>query len=231
MKKIEHMTWMIVRGLLVIFLFFNSVYFQYIPLYLFHVNVNHIAGNMRVAALLSVFSDLILMIIILFLYRRDLIEEAKKYISHWKENLYTGLTCWGVGLVVMILSNAILVFFFHSEGANNETLVREMIHAFPIIMGINVCFLAPFIEEIVFRKTFKDVFKSPYLFIPISFLAFGMAHVSSLATNIIDWFYIIPYGALGGAFAYAYYKTDTVFTSLTLHMMHNIFAFILILFI
>ena len=65
----------------------------------------------------------------------------------------------------------------------------------------------------------------------VSFLAFGIAHVSSMATTWVDWLYVIPYGTLGGAFAIAYYKTDTIFTSMSYHMLHNVLTFILILFI
>ena len=42
------------------------------------------------------------------------------------------------------------------------------------------------------------------------------------AKTLVDVLYIIPYGALGGAFALAYYDTDTIFTSMTMHMIHNI---------
>ena len=51
---------------------------------------------------------------------------------------------------------------------------------------------------------------------------FGGAHVIDSAKTFIDILYIIPYGALGGAFALAYYDTDTIFTSMTMHMIHNL---------
>ena len=69
--------------------------------------------------------------------------------------------------------------------------------------------------------------KYKWLFILISFLLFGEAHVINSANSIIDYLYIIPYGVLGGAFALAYSKTESVFTSMTFHMLHNTAIFLL----
>jgi membrane protease YdiL (CAAX protease family) len=136
---------------------------------------------------------------------------------------------WGAGLAVMVTVNLILVFVFHSEGAKNELGLHELIKAYPIAMGIIICLFGPFIEEIVFRKSLRDAFPNDLVFIVMSFLIFGSIHVTSTATNLIDWLYIIPYGALGAAFAGMYCKTKTIYTSITFHMLHNTILFILIL--
>ncbi len=231
MEKINNKVLMIIRGFIILFLFFNSVYFQYIPLLVFKTDVDSISGNMNIAVLLSTFSSLVMLLIILIVYRKDLISEWKIFTSNISKNIITGLVCWIVGFAIMIFVNFILIIFFKANGANNEIIVRSMIKASPILMGLDVCVFAPFIEEIVFRKTLKDVFSKVYIFVPLSFLLFGYAHVSSMATSLVDWLYIIPYGALGGVFAYAYSKTDTVFTSMTFHMVHNWMLFLLILLI
>jgi len=77
------------------------------------------------------------------------------------------------------------------------------------------------VEELVFRKAFKDAIKNKWLFIIISGLIFGGMHVVGSYTTITDLLFIIPYSCLGFAFAAAYYNTDTIFTSITLHMIHN----------
>ena len=129
----------------------------------------------------------------------------------------TGFICWISGLGIMMVTNIIITVVFKAGGANNEKLVQSMIHALPWLMIINAGILAPFNEEIVFRKTLKDVFgKYKWLFVLLSFLLFGGAHVMEVAKVWTDYLYIIPYGALGASFALAYYKTDTVFTSMVL---------------
>ena len=229
MIKYKNKALMIIRGIIVFSLFYCSFLFQYIPFKLFNVSVEPYLNDLDLAVYLSTFADLIVILILLFIYKKDLGKEIKIFINDLKKNLDTGFACWIMGFIIMIISNIILVMVFKAEGANNENAVRSLITSSPIMMGLNVCLLAPFIEELVFRKTLKDIFSKAYLFIPISFLLFGYAHVGSMANNLVDWLYIVPYGALGGVFAYAYYKTNTVFTSMTFHMLHNTLTFILIL--
>ena len=103
----------------------------------------------------------------------------------------------------------------------NQDAVIEAYQNSKVLMGISVSLFAPFIEEIVFRKTFKDAFKKKWLFVLLSALVFGGMHVIGNIHYWYDVLYIIPYGCLGGAFALAYNETDTVFTSITLHTIHN----------
>ena len=229
MKKILDKLPIIIRSFVTILLFYCSVVFQYIPVLLFHISRKTLSGNYRMASLLATFSSLIILGIILVVYKRDLAEEFHIFRLKWKRNILTGGACWLAGLFFMIFANTILIFVFHSEGANNDLVVRSMIAAYPAVMGLDVCILAPIIEEIVYRKSLKDVFDNQYVFIIASFLFFGLAHVATMATSFVDWLYVIPYGTFGAAFAYAYSKTDTVFTSILFHMVHNIFTFILIL--
>ncbi|MBR3210467.1 MAG: CPBP family intramembrane metalloprotease [Bacilli bacterium] len=219
----------IIRSSMLLFLYFSSIAFQYLPFIIFHADINQYQGNTRLAVYLSLFSDFIILFIILCMYKNDIQREFSIFLKKIRTNLDTGFACWIAGLIIMFLSNSILTTVFHAEGANNEIVVRSLIHALPILMGINVCLMAPFIEEFVFRKTLKDVFSNPIVFVLLSFLFFGTAHVYGMAKTWIDWLYVIPYGALGGAFALAYYKTDTIFTSMFFHMFHNLFVLILIL--
>lgn len=208
------------RGIIVILVFHYAAYFQLIPIKLFNIDYKNASKELLV--ILSAFSSICLFIIYFFIYRKDLKKEFKKFIKNPMENLDAGLKYWMIGLIIMMFSNLILTFVLKSGGATNENTVQEMIKVLPWLMFINAGFLAPFNEEIVFRKTLKDVFKNKWVFAFLSFLLFGGAHVIDTAETLIDILYIIPYGALGGAFALAYYETDTIFTSLSMHMIHNI---------
>lgn len=179
------------------------------------------------AVLLSCFSSVVFSLILLIVYRKDLIKEFKIFKKDWLKNIDTGFKWYLVGLLVMMSSNLILYYVLHSGGASNENTVQAMISSTPIFMALQVCLIAPFNEEMVFRKTLYDVFKNKWIFIFLSFLLFGGAHIMSSASSFVDYLYIIPYGALGAAFAMAYSKTDTVFTSMSLHMMHNTCLFLL----
>ena len=134
-----------------------------------------------------------------------------------------GFRYWLTGLIIMITTNSIIIFGLKGNNAVNEQIVQQMIQSLPYIMLIDAGLIAPFTEEIAYRKTIRDVFgNNKWLFAFISFLIFGYAHVSGSITSWMDYLYIIPYGAFGAAFALAYHKTDTIFTPLAWHMIHNI---------
>lgn len=215
----------IVKSILVIFIFFNSSIFNLIPIYIFKLDANNISTN--TATYIMLFSHTVILLIFLGIYFKDSIKEFKLFIKKFWENFDTGLKSWLLGLGIMFISNLILLILFKSGGANNENAVQSLIKASPIAMGFYSCLLAPIVEEIVFRKTLKDSIKNKWLFIMTSFLFFGGAHVVSSATNIVDLLYIIPYGAFGATFAYAYYKTDTIYTSMSFHIIHNSLLFFL----
>ena len=219
----------IIRGIVVFFLFFYSAYLQYIPVLLFKMDVHNISPVESV--LLSTFSSTIVLFILFFIYRKELIREFKIFKDNFIENIDIGFRYWMLGLFIMMISNVIITYFLKGGGANNEVAVQKMIKTLPWLMVIDAGIIAPFNEEIVFRKTLKDIFNNPIILCILSFLFFGGAHVISDAKTITDYLYIIPYGALGASFAYSYYKTNTVFTSMSMHIFHNTVLILLSIFI
>ena len=216
----------IIKCLGVFLLFHYGTYSQYIPVIIFHLDVSKMTGEMKV--LLSTFSSILTAFILFFLYRKELKKEFEKFWKNKVEYMDIGIKYWFAGLGIMMVTNLIINLVFRVGGAGNEKLVQEMIHALPWLMIIDAGILAPFNEEIVFRKTIHDIFgEYKICFVFLSFLLFGLAHVVGVAEVWKDYLYIIPYGALGGAFAYAYSKTDTIFTSMLLHMAHNTILIIL----
>lgn len=225
MLKLKEKEKAIIKTVMIFVIFWYSKVFQYIPIYLFKLDIKHLSNTMIV--ILSTFSSIILFLILFFIYRKDLKNDFKKFRKNRYEYMDTGLKYWGLGLLIMFVSNFILTFLLKGGGANNEQAVQSMIKTLPWLMLIDAGFIAPFNEELIFRKSLRDVFKNKWLFVFISFLLFGGAHVISSAKTIIDYLYLIPYGVLGGAFALAYYDTDNIFTSISLHMIHNTILIIL----
>lgn len=205
---------------MVLFLFFNSYLLQYIPVIIFKIDVKNMSTAMRI--LLSTFSNIILFLVLFFLYYKDLRREWKTFKEKMAENVDVAFKYWFLGLLGMFVSNFILIFLLKIGQAGNEQAVQKMIEASPWLMLIDAGLLAPFIEEMTFRKTFKDVLKNKWLFILISGVLFGAIHVLGSSTTLADYLFIIPYSSLGIAFAASYYKTDSVFTPILVHMIHNI---------
>lgn len=201
----------------IVFLFFFSSFVQLIPIYLFHMSLEQINANQL---WLTIFSNTVLLIILFITYRKSLIEDFKKIKGNLYSILDSGIKYWLIGLAVMAISNILIGLFITQAQAGNEESVQEIIHSSALsIIAIGI--LAPIIEELVFRKSFREVFKNKTLFVLASGLIFGGLHVVLSLNSYWDLFYIIPYSSLGIAFGYMYQKTDNIYTSIIMHIFHN----------
>lgn len=197
-------------------LFEASSYLQWIPILLFKIT----KITPQIEVLLSCFSNLLLLLALFFIYRIDLRKEWRHFKNNFNKSMDSCFKYWMLGLVGMMISNILINTLFKLGQAENEQLVQGMITAFPLVMLLNAGFIAPIIEELVFRKAFKDSIKGKWAFILTSGLIFGFMHVLA-ATTWIDMIFLIPYSCLGIAFAYMYYDTDSVFTPMIAHIFHN----------
>lgn len=177
------------------------------------------------------------MIILISVYYKMFLEKIKDFKNHFSTYFGDSLKYWGIGLVVMYVSNLILAYLiFPGEVAANEELNRIYLQNFPIIGFISVVILAPFIEEMIFRFGLKKAFSKTKIFPFISAIFFGIPHVlagfskdASVLENLMQLLYVVPYGALGYAFGYIYKKSDNILSSMLSHMMHNFMCFVVIL--
>ena len=138
-----------------------------------------------------------------------------------KEMLEEGFKIWVIGLVLMAGSNVVINLFSPNKIAGNEEAIRSLITAAPYIMLFNTSILAPLIEEITFRKAFRDIIDTKWLFVIISGVVFGGLHVITSIRNAYDFLYLLPYCSLGIALSYMYAKTKNIFVSISMHALHN----------
>lgn len=163
--------------------------------------------------------DLSFMFVLFLLYRKTLLKDITLYFKNFIKNISIGAKYWAIGLCIMMLSNIIISYFFPGGSANEEA-VQNVIKQVPIYMIFSTIIYAPFVEELIFRKSIRDIIENDYLYVIISGLAFGFVHTLAGST-LHELVYIIPYGALGSCFALMYVKTKNVYTSMTFHMIHN----------
>ncbi len=208
----------IIKLAILITLFFYRNIFILPIIYIANINVDKISSATEV--ILSLINNIIFLIITVLMYKNDLKREWKIFRKNMSENVDTSIKYWLIGLAVMVVSNIIINFVLGGGQATNEKGVQKMIDSAPYIMLIEAGLIAPINEELLFRKAFKSIINNKWLFIIISGIVFGYLHVIG-AKSLEQFLFIIPYSSLGIAFATAYYKTDTVFSSIFVHMLHN----------
>lgn len=213
-------------------LLLGMAFFPYIPLKIFNIQYDKFSMTMK--AIYTFLCDLGYIFILFLIYKDKIIKDFKDYVKKIGSNLELAFKYYFIGLIIMIVSNLIITLFFSNATAGNEEAVRNMIDQVPLYMIFSVSIYAPFVEEIIFRHSIKNavlcygdnkIIKGIYIF--ISGFIFAALHILGQTTNAIDYIYIIPYLSLGIAFAALYAKTDNIFSSISVHMLHNTVTIIL----
>ena len=201
-------------------------YLPVIFLKLLNINTNNLPQNKLI--LYTFICDLIYLLIIFIIYRKDIIKDFKDLKNNFSKIFSLSFKYYLIGLFLMITSNLFITLIFSNATANNEEMIREYIDLYPLYMLFSVSIHAPFTEEILFRKAIHDCFKpykenkfNKYFYIILSGLIFASLHVVGLSDKIVDYIYIIPYLALGIAFAALYKKSNNIFSTIMMHSIHN----------
>lgn len=208
----------ICKGLVTFLIFYFSSYLQVIPIAIFNIDVNNYTTTDL--AIVNTFTDLILVLILIILYFKELRKEFKTFKDNWKMNMDTAFKYWFLGLMIMCISNIAIGLITSLGTSSNEQAVQGLINSTPYLMLFTAGILAPIAEEITFRKGVSKIFKNKWVYATASGLIFGLLHVIG-SGNILEYLYVIPYGSLGFFFALTYYDTKSIYPSIIMHAIHN----------
>ena len=132
-----------------------------------------------------------------------------------------------------MLVSSIVINQFNINTTNNQDANINLFIQAPILQAICAIILAPIIEELVFRRSFKDFTTNPIIFSLTTGLIFGLVHITSSLTSpqdLIMFVHLIPYSSVGIALGYAYKKNNNnIIGTMLIHALHNTIAIIEIL--
>lgn len=206
-------------GILAIFIYFGFSYIQLGLLELFHIDYENMSLSFKVLYLIV--TEAIEMGIILFLFRKKLKEDIKDLKKNHESYFKAYFKYWLFILAIMMISNIIIMFITENQTAGNEEAFRTVLSKSPIYAYFSGVIFAPIIEELIFRRSIRNIIPIDSLFIFVSGLVFGGLHVVTGYSGPLDLLYLIPYCTPGLVFAYILTKTDNVLVSASIHFMHN----------
>lgn len=167
--------------------------------------------------------DIIYLVSLVFIYRKELKEDFKNFKENGSGYIFKYAPLYLLGVILMGITNALLVKVTGMEMSTNEQNVRTLIKYYPLYMSFSSVMYAPIVEELIFRKSIKNLFNDNVLFVLMSGLIFGLIHVVGTGNEGINEILMgIPYIIMGLDFAYIYAKTKNIFTTMTLHSIHNL---------
>lgn len=209
-------------GMMLLLILFSTIFFS-----ILNINPNNISDKMYVVYLTT--SELILTVIYFAIYRKTLVNDFKEFKKDINGNLEFAFRYWAAGFAIMVVSNLFITVILGKTIAGNEETVRNYIGTAPILMAISTVLFAPINEELTFRKSIRDAINNKWAYVLLSGIIFGGLHVISYVSSPLDLVYLIPYCSLGIAFALLYYRTNNIFSSISMHMMHNLLSIIIYL--
>ena len=207
--------WLLFIGIFLCFLLFDGV----LALIYYYAggDIENLTTLQAIYFLLAKY--LVLIIIFIIVYRKYLKEKWIDFKKNIKTYFEISFKNWLIGFIIMITSNIIISRFISGLG-QNESSVQLLIQKMPLIAFLITTLLAPFIEEMVFRKSLQDCFNDKTIYMIMSGLLFGLVHVMG-TNNVYEYLLIIPYGALGFMFAKTINETDNIYSTILMHMLHN----------
>lgn len=223
-NKIINKILMILKSISIILLLLlsSSIFFSILG-----INPNNISD--KTYTLYLALSELLLMIILFIIYRKTITEDFKKFKEDINGNLELAFRYWAIGFSIMLISNLFISLILGKTISGNEEVVRSYIDSSPLLMAISTVIFAPINEELTFRKSIRDALKNKWVYALTSGIIFGGLHIISYINTPLDLIYLLPYSSLGISFALLYYKTNNIFSSISMHTMHNLLSIIIYL--
>ncbi|MCL1990167.1 MAG: CPBP family intramembrane metalloprotease [Defluviitaleaceae bacterium] len=151
------------------------------------------------------------------LLSQDVFKKDVKKIDHWGKFVAQ----MAMGLIFtfgsVLVGNLIVMSLGTTEMATNQEVAANILDAMPFVMIITAIFLAPIVEEIIFRLVLMNLFDwKPVYQLLFSSLIFGLFHVL-----LGGWIHIISYTLAGLVFGYFYLKHRNIWHVTILHILHN----------
>lgn len=209
----------ILTGIGVIFFYLFTSTFVTEILSMLGINYESLNTNLKSTCL--IIYQILMTLVIVYIYKKTIITDFKIFIKNNIKYFKEYIKYWFLMLILMISSNLIVTFFTTTDIANNQNTIIETLKVAPIYTFILTVFVAPILEELVFRLSFRKIFNNNILFILLSGLVFGSMHVIGTCEHLIDLLFIIPYSIPGFIFGYVYTKCKNICIPISLHFIHN----------
>jgi len=153
----------------------------------------------------------------------------------WMENLLpTLLTALSATLLIRVAGRflGVLILVLQPEFPNvNDAAVQDMLNDSTVLMSLCTVFLVPFAEELLFRGFVFGVIhrRNRWLAYAVSTFLFSLVHILTFigqvepVTLLLCFLQYIPSGML---LAWAYERTDSIYTPILAHATLNLMGMI-----
>lgn len=184
-----------------------------------------------------VISESVFIIILILVYNKKiwfkLKTALKPFLKFFVKMIGYYALLWTATVIFSILDAALFPQYLNEAGSNQD-LIEAALATPSAAMIISICITAPIVEEFVFRYGVikKLLYGMPkYLAAFVAALIFAFAHIGFSQMTDLNLFAHLMFGYMGQAlvFGIIYVREDNIFYPITLHIINNVQAVILII--
>ena len=137
----------------------------------------------------------------------------------------------GVKIIASFATSFIsIILGYNLANSENQSIIILLTKEAPLLMLISSAFLAPIVEEIIFRLSLRKVIDNKYLYIVISGTIFGLMHIFptelSMAYSLIQ---SISYVTMGLFLSHTYVSTNNIWIVIGVHALNNLISMLSII--
>ena len=180
-------------------------------------------------------STLITLILSIYLVRDTLKRSFRYFKTRIGDNskvIIRGLlTMYGLNIVL-----SLIIYMISGESTTgNQELIESGFSVYPVLYAFTAVIFAPIVEELIFRGVLyqelrsKNSYKLPII---ISSLSFGLIHTLPIylsGGNSVEMLFLLIYTAMGFILTMVYEKIGSIYSSITLHLLNNLIATIVLI--
>lgn len=162
----------------------------------------------------------------LVIFRKFLWESAKVFLRNLWRNLRFAVWGFGIYYIGTFLVNMGTTYLFPAFSNMNDENILTMVRENHTLMSIGLVFFVPLTEELLYRGLiFGRIHKkSRWLAYLVSMVSFAAIHVLGYVVELsvpMLLVSLVQYLPAAFALAWAYERTDTIWTSILIHMTVN----------
>lgn len=180
--------------------------------------------------LIELNSKLIPIAILGYVFRKSLIRDIKDFKNNFLRYILFIIASM---FLFIILSNVVAQIYkllgIEGQSANQEIIEQALNSPVRPLGFITVVFLAPIIEELIFRKALFGLVEKKFNWsktaaVIISTIVFSAIHVMSFES----FKYIFQYIPLAFIISYSYAHTENIYLPIGIHFINNLISFLII---
>lgn len=205
----------------------------------------YLFSNMLIGDILAIFkindrlminfvSDILFMFIALILYRKDIIFSIKRFNNEYKLSTKIFIIMKYVSLIFVVISiyGIIVSIIFKCESVTDANMNSFYIYAktSPLYAVLKSLIFAVIAEELLFKKSIRDLITNNILFIIISGSIYAFMNIAYTDLSFISAITFIRCFIFSSILSYIYIKNDdNIFMVMLVKFFYNLIPLLLLL--